>query len=79
VQILGPDDRPMDVPEVDVAFTLPSKHLGPLKVSLQRLDVGHFAAESLDLPDAGDWRLALTVRTDQIDETTDTRTVTIHP
>lgn len=68
--------NPVDVPEVRVALDLPSKQLGPLRPTLRKEGAGHWAA-AVQLPMAGDWRLALTVRSSDIDETTETATVRI--
>ncbi|MEV3995748.1 copper resistance protein CopC [Streptomyces halstedii] len=65
----GPDG-PMDVPEVKLAFTLESKDIGPLPVVPDRLAPGHWTASDVQIPMAGDWKLAVTVRTSDIDQTT---------
>ncbi|MFE2761672.1 copper resistance CopC/CopD family protein [Streptomyces halstedii] len=65
----GPDG-PMDVPEVKLAFTLESKDIGPLPVVPDRLAPGHLTASDVQIPMAGDWKLAVTVRTSDIDQTT---------
>jgi copper transport protein len=69
--------KPLDVPEVDIAFTLPAKSLGPIPVRLQHAGTGEWAATGLELPMPGQWQLSVTVRTDAIDETTVTKNVTI--
>ncbi|MGW0789973.1 copper resistance CopC/CopD family protein [Streptomyces sp. NPDC002911] len=66
----GPDERPMDVPEVKIAFTLESKDIGPLPVVPDRLTEGHWTAGGVQIPMAGDWKVAVTVRTSDIDQTT---------
>ncbi|WP_326698711.1 copper resistance protein CopC [Streptomyces sp. NBC_01754] len=65
----GPDG-PMDVAEVKLAFTLKSKDIGPLPVVPDRLAAGHWTASGVQIPMAGDWKLAVTVRTSDIDQTT---------
>jgi copper transport protein len=62
--------KPVDVPELDIALTLKSKSLGPLAVKLNHLDIGHYGATDLALPLPGRWTLAVTVRSDDIDEAT---------
>jgi copper transport protein len=62
--------KPVDVPELDLALTLKSKNLGPLTVKLDHLDIGHYGTSDLELPLAGQWTLAVTVRSDDIDEAT---------
>lgn len=66
----GPDGQPMDVPEVKLAFTLKSKDIGPLPVLPDRLTEGHWTASGIQIPMAGDWNVAVTVRTSDIDQTT---------
>ncbi|RAG86517.1 ABC transporter [Streptacidiphilus pinicola] len=62
--------KPVDVPEIDIALTLKSKNLGPLPVKLTHLDIGHYGTSDLELPLPGQWTLAVTVRSDDIDEAT---------
>ncbi|MBV9022458.1 MAG: copper resistance protein CopC [Streptomycetaceae bacterium] len=69
--------KPLDVPKLDIAFTLPAKSLGPIPVRLRHADTGEWVATGLQLPMPGQWQLSVTVRTDAIDETTVTRNVTI--
>ncbi|MFH9615398.1 copper resistance CopC/CopD family protein [Streptomyces pratensis] len=73
----GSDERPMDVPEVKLAFTLESKDIGPLPVVPDRLAVGHWTASGVQIPMAGDWKVAVTVRTSDIDQTTIDKNVKI--
>ncbi|MFE9722037.1 copper resistance CopC/CopD family protein [Streptomyces sp. NPDC005794] len=73
----GPDERPMDVPEVKLAFTLESKDIGPLPVVPERLAEGHWTASGVQIPMAGDWTVAVTVRTSDIDQTTIDKNVKI--
>lgn len=73
----GPDERPLDVPEVKLAFTLESKDIGPLPVVPDRLTEGHWTASGVQIPMAGDWTVAVTVRTSDIDQTTIDKNVKI--
>ena len=75
--IEDPSKKPMDVPEVKLAFTLKSKDIGPLPAVPVRLTEGHWAATGLQIPIAGDWDVAVTVRTSDIDQTTVTKNVKI--
>ncbi|MYW09293.1 hypothetical protein GT034_13160 [Streptomyces sp. SID2563] len=75
--IEDPAKKPMDVPEVKVAFTLESKDIGPLPAVPVRLTEGHWTATGLQLPIAGDWKVAVTVRTSDIDQTTVDKNVKI--
>jgi copper transport protein len=73
----GPDNRPLDVPEVKLAFTLESKDIGPLPVVPDRLAEGHWTASDVQIPMAGEWKVAVTVRTSDIDQTTINKNVKI--
>ncbi|MGW4232428.1 copper resistance CopC/CopD family protein [Streptomyces sp. NPDC004980] len=68
---------PLDVPEVKVAFTLESKDIGPLPVVPDRLTAGHWTASGVQIPMAGDWKVEVTVRTSDIDQTTVDKNVKI--
>ncbi|MEU5001011.1 copper resistance protein CopC [Streptomyces sp. NPDC021622] len=65
-----PNGSAFDVPEVKVSFTLKSKDLGPLPVSPDRVATGHWSATGVQLPMAGKWKVAVTVRTSDIDQVT---------
>ena len=73
----GPTAGPLDVPEVKVAFTLKSKDIGPLPVTPDRLATGHWTASGVQIPMAGDWKIAVTVRTSDIDQVTVDKNVKI--
>ncbi|MFE3513977.1 copper resistance CopC/CopD family protein [Streptomyces sp. NPDC059166] len=73
----APDRTPMDVPEVKLSFTLESKQIGPLPVAPDRLTEGHWTASGVQIPMAGDWKVAVTVRTSDIDQTTIDKNVKI--
>ncbi|MFF0287748.1 copper resistance CopC/CopD family protein [Streptomyces sp. NPDC005262] len=77
IWIDGPDGQPMDVPEVKLAFTLVSKDIGPLPVVPDRLTEGHWTASGVQIPMAGNWKMAVTVRTSDIDQTTIAKNVKI--
>ncbi|MFD9302671.1 copper resistance protein CopC [Streptomyces sp. NPDC060048] len=65
-----PDGKPLDLPEVKVSFTLAAKDIGPLPVEPELLAPGHWSASGVQLPLTGDWRIDITVRTSDIDQTT---------
>ncbi|MFI5616116.1 copper resistance protein CopC [Streptomyces sp. NPDC051567] len=73
----APDGQPLDLPEVKVAFTLPAKDIGPLPLLPDRASPGHWSATGVQLPLAGDWRIDVTVRTSDIDQTTVQKNVKI--
>ncbi|MEU6100078.1 copper resistance CopC/CopD family protein [Streptomyces flaveolus] len=64
------DGRAFDIPEVKIAFTLEAKNLGPLPVVPDHITTGHWSASGVQLPMAGDWKVAVTVRTSDIDQVT---------
>ncbi|MER6329030.1 copper resistance protein CopC [Streptomyces sp. NPDC001034] len=65
-----PDGQPFDVPEVKIALTLEARKIGPLTVSPEHITTGHWSADGVQIPMAGDWKVAVTVRTSDIDEVT---------
>ncbi|MFG3139283.1 copper resistance CopC/CopD family protein [Streptomyces sp. NPDC048211] len=73
----GIDGKAMDVPEVKLAFTLKSKDIGPLPALPVRLTEGHWTATGIQIPIAGNWNVAVTVRTSDIDQTTVDKNVKI--
>ncbi|MEV6023004.1 copper resistance protein CopC [Streptomyces sp. NPDC052036] len=70
VYVVRPNGKAFDVPEVKVDFTLESKDIGPLPVEPDRIATGHWSASGVQIPMAGDWKIAVTVRTSDIDQTT---------
>lgn len=70
VYVQRPNGRAFDVPEVKVSFTLAAKNIGPLPVTPDHITTGHWAATGIQIPMAGDWKIAVTVRTSDIDQTT---------
>ncbi|WEH34493.1 copper resistance protein CopC [Streptomyces sp. AM 4-1-1] len=77
ILIDGPDGKPLDVPEVKVSLTLEAKDIGPLPVAPRRLTEGHWTAGDVRIPMAGDWKVAVTVRTSDIDQATLVKNVKI--
>ncbi|WP_329118331.1 copper resistance CopC/CopD family protein [Streptomyces sp. NBC_01353] len=72
-----PNGRPLDVPEIKVAFTLKEKNVGPLPVAPDRIQTGHWSASGVQIPMAGEWQIQVTVRTSDIDQTTIDKNVKI--
>lgn len=70
VYVQRPNGRAFDVPEVKVALTLEAKKIGPLPVNPDHLATGHWSANGVQIPMAGDWKIAVTVRTSDIDQVT---------
>ncbi|MEU6220559.1 copper resistance protein CopC [Streptomyces sp. NPDC047022] len=77
VYVVRPDGKAFDVPEVKLALTLKAKSIGPLPVVPDRVATGHWSAAGVQIPMAGDWEVAVTVRTSDIDETTVTKNAKI--
>ncbi len=73
----SPDGTPLDLPEIKVSFTLPAKDIGPLPLVPEQAAPGHWTASGVQLPLAGEWRIDVTVRTSDIDQTTVQKTVKI--
>ncbi|WP_306324012.1 MULTISPECIES: copper resistance CopC/CopD family protein [unclassified Streptomyces] len=65
-----PNGKAFDVPEVKVAFTQEAKKIGPLPVVPDHIATGHWTASGVQIPVAGNWKVALTVRTSDIDQIT---------
>lgn len=72
-----PNGKAFDIPEVKVAFTLEAKKIGPLPVTPDRIATGHWSAIGVQIPMAGDWKITVTVRTSDIDQTTVTKNAKI--
>ncbi|GED85987.1 copper resistance CopC/CopD family protein [Streptomyces sp. 6-11-2] len=74
---LGPNGRLRDITELKFAFTLAAKDLGPLPVNPDHVTTGHWVASGVQIPMAGDWQVAVTVRTSDIDQVTVTKNTQI--
>ncbi|SBT93220.1 copper transport protein [Streptomyces sp. DI166] len=70
VYVTRPNGRAFDVPEVKVAFTLEAQDIGPLPVVPDHITTGHWSANGVQVPMGGDWKIAVTVRTSDIDQAT---------
>ncbi|MGW1800630.1 copper resistance CopC/CopD family protein [Streptomyces sp. NPDC001984] len=70
IYVQRPNGRAFDIPEVKVAFTLDAKKIGPLPVTPDHITTGHWAASGVQIPMAGEWKIAVTVRTSDIDQAT---------
>ncbi|KJK40133.1 membrane protein [Streptomyces variegatus] len=70
VYVERPHGRAFDIPEVKVEFTLKAKDIGPLPVVPDHIATGHWSANGVQIPMAGDWQVDVTVRTSDIDEVT---------
>ncbi|MFG2819465.1 copper resistance protein CopC [Kitasatospora sp. NPDC048365] len=61
--------QPTEVPEIELAFTLPDRDLGPLPVALKSEGIGRWSGTA-QLPLAGNWVVSVTVRSSDIDQVT---------
>ncbi|MFE7897116.1 copper resistance CopC/CopD family protein [Streptomyces sp. NPDC057424] len=77
VYVERPNGRAFDIPEVKVEFTLEAKDIGPLPVVPDHIATGHWSANGVQIPMAGDWQVDVTVRTSDIDEVTVTKNAQI--
>jgi copper transport protein len=68
--------KPVDVPEVQLAFTLPDRDLGPLPSALRAEGTGRWSGTA-QLPLAGSWVVSVTVRSSDIDQTIETKPLRI--
>ncbi|WP_370365890.1 copper resistance protein CopC [Catenulispora sp. GP43] len=76
IEVVSPSGEPEAVPELTATLSLPDRQLGPLPITLSGAGTSHYYGNAT-IPLAGGWKLAVTVRTDDIDETTVTIPVTI--
>ncbi|MCH0560239.1 copper resistance CopC/CopD family protein [Streptomyces sp. MUM 16J] len=65
-----PNGQAFDVPEVKISLRCEAKEIGPLRVTPDHISTGHWSASGVQIPMAGDWKIAVTVRTSDIDQTT---------
>ncbi|MEW2391232.1 copper resistance protein CopC [Streptomyces venezuelae] len=65
-----PNGSAFDVPEVKVSLTNEAKDVGPLPVAPDHIATGHWSASGVQVPMAGTWKIAVTVRTSDIDQIT---------
>ena len=55
---------------ITVSLTETSQQIGPLDVKLQPAGPGHYVGDAMDIPGAGTWTLAVSVRLDEFTATT---------
>ena len=68
---------PLAVLELKVTALLPAQALGPLDLHVLPAGPGHFLAEGVTLPLAGDWQLSFYLRTSAIDSQTASTTLVV--
>ncbi|MFF3000757.1 copper resistance CopC/CopD family protein [Streptomyces sp. NPDC057950] len=70
VSVTSPGGTILDVPEIRVALTSVGRRIGPLPVPLRRAGPGHWTTSGFQVPAAGVWDVAVTVRTSAVDQVT---------
>ncbi|TLS40484.1 transporter [Streptomyces montanus] len=76
--VMAADGGVSTVPEIRLTFTLPSRKIGPIDAELTDQG-GYWGTDSLNLPLSGTWTMKVTVRTTDIDQVTESKTVKIAP
>ncbi|TPQ18880.1 copper resistance protein CopC [Streptomyces sporangiiformans] len=76
--VMAADGGVSTVPEIRLTFTLPSQKIGPIDAELTDQG-GYWGTDSLNLPLPGTWTMKVTVRTTDIDQVTESKTVKIAP
>lgn len=74
--VFGPDGGVSIVPELRISFTHPAKDIGPLDAGLADKG-GYWGNSFLNLPIAGTWEMKVTVRTSEVDQVSETRSVVV--
>ncbi|KMS73555.1 transport integral membrane protein [Streptomyces viridochromogenes] len=74
--VYGPDGGVSVVPELRISFTHPAKDIGPLDAGLTDKG-GYWGNSFLNLPIAGTWEMKVTVRTSEVDQVSETRSVVV--
>jgi copper transport protein len=73
-----PDGEPAELDEVNLAATLASAGIGPLRFEAEPSgEHGAFMARGAQLPIAGDWQLRIEARQGEFDEFTQTVSIPI--
>jgi copper transport protein len=70
VYLFDDDGRPTQPEQITVSLTEPSQEIGPLDVELEPAGPGHYVSDGMDIPGAGTWTLAVSVRLDEFTATT---------
>ncbi|MDT0342061.1 copper resistance CopC/CopD family protein [Streptomyces litchfieldiae] len=77
IRLFDTEGLPTGAVEIRVAFTLPAEELGPLRHEPLHVGVGHWTVTDVQLPRPGEWEMALTIRTSDIDQVTETTTLRV--
>ena len=68
---------PIPISGASYEASLPSRNIGPLRITPKRLAVGHYSVYGVDFPIEGDWKVVLRVRKGEFDEFSTVVTVPI--
>ncbi|WP_217546202.1 copper resistance CopC/CopD family protein [Streptomyces sp. GbtcB6] len=74
--VFGPDGGISTVPELRLSFTLAAQKIGPLPANVTDRG-GYWAADSVNIPIAGEWTISMTVRVSDLDQVTVTKKIRI--
>ncbi|SOD63699.1 copper transport protein [Streptomyces zhaozhouensis] len=77
IALADAEGRPAEAEELRVSLTLPEESVGPLRVETEPVAEGRWRATGVQLPRPGEWELDLTLRTSEVDQTTETTTLTV--
>ncbi|WP_314176139.1 copper resistance CopC/CopD family protein [Streptomyces winkii] len=79
VMTTGPDGKQLPTEEVKASMTLPDQDLGPFSVDFERINnaKGRWRSETVQLPVPGRWKASVTIRTSDIDQVTESKTVVL--
>lgn len=70
VYLFDDDGRPTQPAAITVSLTEAAQEIGPLDVDLEPAGPGHYVSDGMDVPGAGTWTLAVSVRLDEFTATT---------
>ncbi|OEU90777.1 hypothetical protein DB35_03445 [Streptomyces abyssalis] len=75
----GKDGKQLATEEVKASLTLPEQDLGPFSVEFERINKakGRWRSETVQLPMPGRWKASVTIRTSDIDQVTESKTIEI--
>ncbi|MEU1514944.1 copper resistance protein CopC [Streptomyces sp. NPDC005811] len=74
--VYGPDGGYIAIPELRITFTSADGSVGPLDAELEDRG-GYWQTGNLQLPAAGKWKVGVTVRVTDVDQSTTTKSTTI--
>ncbi|WP_130799390.1 copper resistance CopC/CopD family protein [Streptomyces otsuchiensis] len=77
VRTTDADGEPVPAAELRVDVTLEAEEIGPLRFEPLLVDIGHWTQPGFQLPRPGEWQIAVTIRTSDIDQVTETDTFSI--